>query len=80
LGVVAPGGVELVEPIWSCPSSLLSLVARVMACLSRSAAPEEVPGWLCEAMVVVLVWRVEGAVPTLSVERVGTRLLDLLRR
>jgi hypothetical protein len=27
LGVVAPGGVELVEPIWSCPSSLLSLVA-----------------------------------------------------
>jgi hypothetical protein len=24
---VAPGGVELVEPIWSCPSSLLSLVA-----------------------------------------------------
>jgi hypothetical protein len=53
---------------------------RVMACLSRSAAPEEVPGWLCEAMVVVLVWRVEGAVPTLSVERVGTRLLDLLRR
>ena len=27
MGVVAPGGVELVEPIWSCPSSLLSLVA-----------------------------------------------------
>jgi hypothetical protein len=25
-------------------------------------------------------WRVEGAVPTLSVERVGTTLLDLLRR
>lgn len=27
MGVVAPGGVELVEPIWSCPSSLLSFVA-----------------------------------------------------
>jgi hypothetical protein len=73
---VAPGGVELVEPMWSCPSSLFSLVARVIACLSRSAAPEdEAPVW--EAMVGD--WRVEGAVPTLRVERVGTRLLDLLR-
>jgi hypothetical protein len=26
-GVEAPGGVELVEPIWSFPSSLFSLVA-----------------------------------------------------
>ena len=49
---------------------------RVIACLSRSAAPEDVvPAW--EAMVGG--WRVEGAVPTLRVERVGTRLLDLLR-
>jgi hypothetical protein len=49
---------------------------RVIACLSRSAAPEdEAPVW--EAMVGD--WRVEGAVPTLRVERVGTRLLDLLR-
>jgi hypothetical protein len=49
-----------------------------MACLSRSAAPDEALPVVCWAMV--LDWRVEGAVPTLSVERVGTRLLDLLRR
>lgn len=54
-----------------------------MACLSRSAAPDEVPV-VCWAMVFDfgcdLDWRVEGAVPTLSVETVGTTLLLLLRR
>lgn len=49
---------------------------RVIACLSRSAAPDDVVP-ACEAMVGD--WRVLGAVPTLRVERVGTRLLDLLR-
>ena len=31
MGVVAPGGVELVEPIWSCPSSLLLLLLSLVA-------------------------------------------------
>jgi hypothetical protein len=48
-----------------------------MACLSRSAAPEDVAPVCDEAMVGD--WRGLGAVPTLSVESVGTRLLDLLR-
>ncbi|KAH8645222.1 Serine/threonine-protein kinase [Alternaria alternata] len=51
---------------------------RVIACRSRSAAPDEELPVVCWAMVFC--WRVEGAVPTLSVERVGTTLLDLLRR
>jgi hypothetical protein len=48
-----------------------------MACLSRSAAPEDLPS-ACEAMVGE--WRVEWALSMLAVERVGTTLEDLLRR
>jgi hypothetical protein len=59
-----------------CKERTTAFAYLVIACLSRSAAPEEEPAVL-EAMVCG--GRAFGAVPTLRVERVGTRLLDLLR-
>ena len=78
--MVAPGGVELVEPIWSWASS--SAVPLCMAWRSRSAAPEALPpldGLAVAVMVLAEVAKVGEARWWMAVvDSVGMALDDLV--